>query len=62
METMTVDDAMTALVKAETEGRAETLCGKLPPRILRGLCDLMYLPTTGNRTTLVRRVMSEVRA
>ncbi|MEU8327326.1 hypothetical protein [Micromonospora sp. NPDC048839] len=59
---MNVDEAMTALVEAERAGAGETLCGKLPPRILRELCDLMYLPTTGNRQTLTRRVMAEVRA
>ncbi|OKI45097.1 hypothetical protein [Micromonospora sp. CB01531] len=62
MLTWTADEAMDALVNAADATVAEDICGKLPPRTLRELCDLMYLPTTGNRVTLTRRVMGEVRA
>lgn len=59
---MTVDDAMTAIVNAADEHAAVLMYAGLPPRILRGLADLLHLDTGGRRETLTRRIIAEAQA
>ncbi|MFD6636746.1 hypothetical protein ACFWDN_13095 [Micromonospora chalcea] len=61
-EGMTVDEAMTALVDAPSEEAATDLAWMLPMSTLRGLADLLYLDTEGERKALVGRVVPEARA
>ena len=56
-----VDAAMTAIVNAPDVEAARVVCADLPARVLRGLADLMHLPTGGRRDTLTARVIAEAR-
>ncbi len=60
--TLTVDQAMTAIVNAADEHAARVVCAALPPRALRALADLMHVATTGKQDRLVARVLAAARA
>jgi hypothetical protein len=59
---MTADDAMTAIVSADTDEAAAQYMAGLPPRILRDLADQMHVDTGGKRPALTARIVKEARA